>query len=212
MACCFPFGSLGSTTVCGNCKGDQNTQRKRVEKSCQRLVRSHPHQDKHLPRSHRPPGSAHLHAQLEKGYTNAVRMEGNTYRLGVTGGLTCTHEEQPKSSGTEAEHNRAGAGEYERVGTGVSLQLQEIFTDRQPWHARNGQGCSCRPQCTTGHTNVPPPDDLPPSSAMRVRHTAWDARAFTGMPVNPDTNAILKERGEGGAGEMWAGKRLRAAR
>lgn len=109
MACCFPFGSLGSTTVCGNCKGDQNTQRKRVEKSCQRLVRSHPHQDKHLPRSHRPPGSVHLHAQLEKGYTNAVRMEGNTYRLGVTGGLTCTHEEQPKSSGTEAEHNRAGA-------------------------------------------------------------------------------------------------------
>lgn len=26
---------------------------------------------------------------------------------------------------------------------------------------------------------------------MRVRHTALDTRADTGMPVNPDTNAIL---------------------
>lgn len=44
-------------------------------------------------------------------------------------------------------------------------------------------------------TNIPPPDDLPPSSAMRVRHTALDTRAVTGMPVNPDTNAILRKGG-----------------
>lgn len=36
---------------------------------------------------------------------------------------------------------------------------------------------------------------------MRVRQTALDTRAATGMPVNPDTNAILGRRGESEEGK-----------
>lgn len=47
---------------------------------------------------------------------------------------------------------------------------------------------------------------------MRVRHTALDTRAVTGMPVNPDTNAILRETGGESAKERVGAKRYGSVR
>lgn len=44
---------------------------------------------------------------------------------------------------------------------------------------------------------------------MRVRHTALDTRAVTGMPVNPDTNAILRETGGGKRERRCGGEKIR---
>lgn len=115
MACCLPFGSLGSTTVCGQGKEDKNTQRKRKEKSCQRLVRAHHDQDKRRTHSHHPPGSAYLRAQPEEGHTNAMRRERNAYRLGVTGGLTCTHTKSNPSQAKQKQRPTTHEQQHRRV-------------------------------------------------------------------------------------------------
>lgn len=150
------------------------------------------------PRKHTSSICSCKHKENNRSTTNVGKTL--TYRLRVAGGLACTaHTNNQAQLTMKQTLGTVLVSNHTTAGSRCCPTAQDIHNNgrragRQVRPAAYSRDALKQP------ANVPPPEDLPPSSAIRVRHTATGARAATARPVKPETNAILSETGLWGEG------------